>query len=242
MTVPVGDTQGVAPSAIIELFELQLDAQIHGAAAASTVYRFHAGTSALATNGNLVWAGQVYTAFPVEADGFEYSGTGQLPQPKLRVSNILGTITAILVSQPAGLEGSRVTRVRTLARFLDSANWDGGNPYGAPDPTAAFSPEVYYILQKTLENRDVVEFSLGAAFDLVGVRAPRRQCISNICQWEYKSAECGYTGTNYFTSADVATTLANDACGKRLNSCKLRFGSNAKLPYGSFPAVGSFRL
>ncbi|TCS68254.1 hypothetical protein EDC61_1305, partial [Sulfuritortus calidifontis] len=30
-------------------------------------------------------------------------------------------------------------------------------------------------------------------------------------------------------------------CGKRLASCKLRFGPYAELPFGGFPAVGLLR-
>ena len=236
MTVPVSELQSIAPSAIIELFELQLNTAIQGI---NTLYRFHAGTNATGANGDIVWAGNAYMAFPIEADGFEYSGNGQLPRPKIRVSNILGTITAIILTTP--IEGAKVTRVRTMARYLDAVNFSGGvNPYGTPDPTAEFPREVYYIDRKTAETRDVVEFELAAAFDLIGVRAPKRQCISNICQWVYRSAECSYTGTSYFTENDVATTLANDVCGKRLSSCKARFGSTAQLPFGSFPGVGTY--
>jgi lambda family phage minor tail protein L len=236
MTVPVSELQSVTPSAVIELFELQLNSAIQGS---STIYRFHAGTNATTANGDVVWAGNTYQAFPIEAEGFEYNGNGQLPRPKIRVSNIFGTITAIILATP--LEGAKVTRVRTMARYLDAVNFIGGvNPYGTPDPTAEFPREVYVIDRKSAENRDVVEFELAAAFDLVGVRAPKRQCISNVCQWVYRSAECSYTGASYFTENDVATTLANDVCGKRLSSCKARFGSTAQLPFGSFPGVGAY--
>ena len=73
------------------------------------------------------------------------------------------------------------------------------------------------------------------------MRAPKRQCIQNICQWVYRSTECGYTGTNYWTANDEAVTSASsDRCGKRLSSCKLRFGATAELPYGSFPGIGAY--
>lgn len=228
----------VAPSAVIELFELQLNALQHGV---TEVYRFHAGSNFNAS-GELVWAGNSYLALPVEADGFEYSGNGQLPRPKIRIANLLGSITAVLLALPEGLEGAKVTRIRTLARCLDAVNFPGGvNPYGTPDPTAEFPREVYYIDRKTVENRDVVEFELAAAFDLAGVRAPKRQCIANICQWVYRSAECSYTGTNYFNENDQAVgSLSLDVCGKRLSSCQARFGANNTLPFGSFPGVGSY--
>lgn len=238
MTVPVSDLQAIAPSSVIELFELQLNTTQHGA---NDIYRFHAGSN-LNANGEVVWAGNNYLQFPVEATDFEYTGNGQLPRPKLRVSNILGTITAILLTLPDGLEGAKFTRIRTLARYIDGANFPGGvNPYGTPDPTAEFPREIYYIDRKTAETRDVVEFEMAAAFDLAGVRAPKRQCIGNICQWEYRSTECGYTGSNYFDENDnVVATLAADVCGKKLSSCKARFGATAELPFGSYPGIGTY--
>jgi lambda family phage minor tail protein L len=237
MSAPIGDLQAVAPSSIIELFEIQLVQAIHGA---TTTYRFHPGTNAFTDNGSIKFGGLLYTAFPLEVDGLEYSGNGQLPRPKLRASNVLGTITSILLNLPQGLEGAKFTRIRTLARYLDAANFPTGNANA--DPTATFPAEIYYIDRKSAETRDFVEFELCAAFDLIGVRAPKRQCISNICQWVYRSAECSYTGTGYYAENDTATSQAQDVCGKKLSSCKVRFGATAQLPFGSFPAVGTFNV
>ncbi len=238
MSVPVSALQEIAPGAIIELFVLETNAAQHGGV---EVFRFHAGSN-MNGNGEVVWAGNIYQRFPVEAEGFEYNGQGQLPRPKLRVSNIFGAITALMLSLPNGLEGAKMTRIRTLARYLDGGNFPGGvNPYGTPDPTAEFPPEIYFLDRKVTENRDVVEFELAAVFDLGGVRAPKRQCISNICQWVYRSTECSYTGEAYFNANDqVVTSASQDVCGKRLTSCEKRFGKNANLPYGSFPGVGTF--
>jgi hypothetical protein len=235
---PTSELQGIAPSAVIELFELQLNVAQHGV---NDTYRFHAGTS-LNSNGEVIWAGNAYTRFPVEADGFAYEGKGTLPRPTIRCSNVLGTITSILLGLPTGLEGAKVTRIRTLARYIDAANFPGSvNPYGTPDPTAEFPREIYYVDRKSTETRDVVEFELAASFDLIGVRAPKRQCISNICQWTYRSTECSYTGATYFNENDQSVaTLAADVCGKRLSSCKARFGATAELPFGSYPGVGAF--
>lgn len=223
MPVPIADLQQPSPSAIIELFEIQLFTAIHGE---NTIYRFHNGVNAK-NGGNVVWAGNTYQRMPIEAEGFEYSGTGQLPRPTVRVSNLFGTISAILLALPRGLEGAQLTRIRTLARYLDATNFPGNvNPYGTPDTTAEFPREVFYISQKTRENRDVVEFECAAAFDLAGVRLPRRQAIANICQWTYRSAECGYAGASYYDANDNAvTTLAADVCGKRLSSCRKRFSA-----------------
>jgi lambda family phage minor tail protein L len=177
-TDPVfSEVQKINPSAIIELFTLQLDNSLHGA---TTIYRFHSGSN-LNANGEIVWAGNPYQRFPIEATGFAYQ-RGQIPRPKLIVSNALGTISAILLlvnQTTAGndLTGATFTRIRTMARFLDAANFSGGsNPLGTPDPTAEFKRQIYTVDRKSAENREVVEFELAGAIDMAGVRAPKRQC------------------------------------------------------------------
>ena len=63
---------------------------------------------------------------------------------------------------------AKVTRIRTLSRFLDAANFDNDtNPYGTPDPTSTgeMPREVYYVDRKVSENRDLVEFELASVFD-----------------------------------------------------------------------------
>ena len=176
-TAIVSNLQNINPSAIIELFTLQLDNNLHGA---TTIYRFHAGTS-LKDNGEIIWNGNSYQRFPIQAEGFAFQ-KGQLPRPTLTVSNALGTITAILLSvnnttTGNDLTGATVTRIRTLAKFLDAANFpSNANPYGTPDPTAEFPQEIYKIDRKSAENREIVQFELAAVFDLAGIRSPKRQC------------------------------------------------------------------
>ena len=183
-TDPVfSEVQKINPSAIVELFTLQLDNSLHGA---TTIYRFHSGSN-LNANGLIVWAGNSYQRFPIEATGFAYQ-RGQIPRPKLIVSNALGTISAILLTvneTTAGndLTGATVTRIRTMARFLDAVNFPNRdennnpvNPLGTPDPTAEFKRQIYTIDRKSAENREVVEFELAGAIDMAGVRAPKRQC------------------------------------------------------------------
>ena len=181
-TAPIiTDLQKINPSAIIELFTLTTDATLHGSA---QTYRFHNGTS-LHNNGDIVWAGNSYIKMPIQAEGFAFQ-KGQLPRPTLTISNALNTITALLLTvnqTTAGndLTGATVTRIRTLARYLDAANFPGSsNPFGTPDSTAEFPQEIYKIDRKSSENRETVTFELAAVFDLAGVRAPKRQCTRSI--------------------------------------------------------------
>ena len=121
----ISDIQSINPSSIIELFTLTTTSALHGSA---TTYRFHAGSS-LNSNGEIVWAGNTYQRFPVQAEGFAYQ-KGQIPRPTLTVSNVLGTITSILLSVNQtttgnDLTGATVTRIRTLAKFIDAVNFAG---------------------------------------------------------------------------------------------------------------------
>lgn len=204
-----------SPFAIIDLYELHMNLALHGT---NEVYRFHNGTNGkFNPTGDIIWKGYSYMAMPIEVEGFEYSGNGQLPRPKVRVANLLSSITALMIAVNEtttgnDLTGAKFVRIRTLSRFLDDENFtDNQNPYGPPDPDAEAPQEIYYVDRKTAENRDVVEFELASAFDLAGVRAPKRQCIANICQWQYRGPECGYTGTNYFDENDTPlNTVAAD--------------------------------
>lgn len=233
-----------SPFAIIELFEVHLSQALHGS---SEVYRFFNGAVIrTSSTTDILWKGNPYIAMPVQAEGFEYTGNGQLPRPKLRVSNLYATVSAILVNvnetTPGNdLTGAKFIRIRTLSRFLDPENFDNGvNPYGTPDPNSEMPQEIYYVDRKVTENRDFVEFELAAAFDLAGVRAPKRQCIANLCQWKYRSAECGYTGTNYFDANDKPIN-STPATNLPAGNSTLNAGSSIFLDQQLVSANGWFR-
>lgn len=224
--------QKLSPSAIVELFEV--DTTVLG----GDIYYFHAGTNGLTAN--VTWNSQEYTRFPLEGEGFNFVANGQIPRPMLRVSNLFGSITALILANN-DLIGSKVTRRRTLVRFLDAVNFTGGvNP--TEDPTAEFEPDIYYIDRKANENKNVVEFELAASIDLEGVRLPFRQIIQNVCPWLYRGAECGYAGLNYYDKNDnLVATEAEDTCSKKLSGCRARFGENSEVPYGGYPSASLIR-
>ena len=222
----------INPSAIIELFELRLDSALHGS---NDIYRWHAGANADVT-GDIVFGGETYQRIPVKAEGFEYTNTGTLPRPTLTVSNLGSEITSILLvvnqtTRGNDLGGAEVRRIRTLKKYLDGES--------AADPNVQFPQERWFVDRKASETRDAVSFELASKFDLAGQKIPRRQVVANVCQWKYRSSECSYTGSNYFdVNGNSVSTLAQDVCGKRVDSCKLRFGNNGQLPFGSFPGAG----
>lgn len=202
---------------LIELFEV--DATNLGAG----LHRFHAGSNEF--NGDIVWDAHTYTAFPVEAQGFDISGNQQLPRPKLRFSNVHQVIGA-LVRGYNDLLGAKVTRIRTYAKYLDAANFVGGNANA--DPAAFFPPDIFVIERKTVETKQVIEFELVTAVDLEEVKLPKRQLLAQSCNAVYKSARCGYVGGLSSCDKGLNTT----------NGCAAHFGADAELPFNGFPGCG----
>lgn len=240
-TVPssiASEIQKLAPDAVIELMVIDMSMLTDSTGAAGPVLYLHGGTNGLMVP--ITWAGQVYSAVPIQITSLEYNGRGQLPKPKIQVSNTAGLITALVLTY-GDLVGAKVTLRRTMARFLDAVNFPGDtNP--SADPTAQFPDDVFFVNQRTVESRTLVEFELAASFDFQGTQLPRRPIVQNVCVWLYRGAECGYTGTAYFDANDNPMSNASqDVCGKHLSSCKARFGAYNPLPFGSFPAAGLLR-
>ena len=226
------DIQRLNPGSLVDLFEL--DTSTLG----GEVFRWHNGVNGLGSD--VVWQGNTYNRLPVEASGFERSSKGTMARPSLRVANVSGLVGA-LVRELDDLVGAKVIRRRTFVKYLDAINFPN-NFNSAADPNVSFPDEVWSIDRKASENGVFVEFELSSAFDVQGIQLPRRQCIQNVCVWKYRGAECGFTGGTIADSLDQYTNNpALDQCGKRLASCKLRFGANSELPYGSFPGTGLIR-
>jgi phage-related protein len=250
---PLSDElQKLAPTAVIDLFEIHLTAAVNGS---NSVLYYHAGTNNLVEN--VVFGGKTYPAAPVEVDGFAFSAKGTLPRPTLKVANVNNGISALLLTvNPLRAE---VRRIRTFKKFLDVANFGPqliiteandiiltqsgdslassieGNATADPD---AKSVETWYIDRVASENLQFVEFELTAKLDLINLQLPRR-VVNEFCPWKYRGTECGYNGSNFFDVHDDPTFEANDVCGKRLSSCRARFpdgkGDGAEaIPFGGF--------
>ena len=143
----------------------------------------------------VVFAGNTYIPFPIMVKGVSADGTGKIPRPSLMASNINGFVSNLLL-QNQNLIGARVIRQRVFARFIDAINFPNGkNPWGIPDPTAAYPQETWYVNRKISENQQAVEWELGSLFEIDGVKLPRRQINANVCAFKYRDPDtCGVTG------------------------------------------------
>lgn len=213
--------------AIVEMFELDLQ-PITG----NVEDKFYFTNQVKPDETKVQWKGNVYEPLPISATGFERSTSGQIPQPSLTVANVLGTFTQV-IGPLDDLVGAKVTRRRTLGKYLD------GEP-GA-NPSQEFPEDIYFVEQKTGENALVIIWTLASPLDLEGLQLPCRIITQNYCQWRYRSSECGYTGGPVADARDRSTSSsAADVCGKRLKSCQLRF-PNQSLPFGGFPGASISR-
>lgn len=218
------DVQKLAAGSIIDLYEL--DATNIG----SELFRWVAEVNEL--DNDVVWQGNTYSRFPIEASGFSRSGTGTQPRPTIKTSNIAG-LTGAVVREFEDMIGAKFTRRRTFVKYLDAVNFAAGNPQA--DPNVAFPDEIWFVDRKAAENGIFISFELASAMDLTNAKIPKRQVTQNVCAWQYRSPECSYTGPTVVDINDDPTTdPAKDACGHRVESCKLHFGFNTPLPYGGF--------
>lgn len=196
----------------------------------------------LCGQGSVTFGGHTYLPFPIQAEGFEFSGKGTLPRPSVTIATDASIIS--LISNPNQYIGLTFKRIRTYRKFLD----DGENP----DPNATFPVDEYVIDRKTSQTSKILQFELCSRIDQEGKRIPARQIIRDSCPYSYRRYNpsatlnfsyqevmaCPYTGTEYFDAAGNQTTIDKDKCGKRLTDCQLRFGTEGGVPFGGFPGVG----
>ncbi|MFJ9531258.1 phage minor tail protein L [Herbaspirillum sp. NPDC101396] len=223
------DMQKLEVGQRVELFELD------ATSISGDILRFHG----YADVGPIWWQGNEYSPWPIKAEGFAKTSDGQPPTPKLSVGNIDGSIGAACLYLD-DFVGAELTKRTTLGKYLDAINFPDGNPEA--DPEEEFPPEIWFVEQKVSETDEVIEFELSSPLDFDGLMLPGRRIIANLCPWVYRGTECGWTGVTFYDAKDQPLTDPNlDRCGKRLSSCKCRFGEYEELPYGGFPAADLIR-
>lgn len=159
-----------------------------------------------------------YQPTPIQATGFEISGSNRLPTPKVAIGNVDGQMSN-LSADFEDLIGFRFWRIRTYAKYLRSI--DGINQ-ATYDASAYFTPDLWYFNRKTEETKLGVIYELNSALDLEGLSIPGRKIYPNYCPFAYGSPDCG-------------STAGQLRCGKTLSACKAR--NSAPYPFGGFPAA-----
>ena len=121
------------PTAVLELFQIYPDRLDKP----NLFMGFHGG--ALYDN-SLLWQGVQYLPLAIESEGFDLLADGKLARPKIRVANVNNIVTNFLQNYK-DFVNAKVIRKRVSVKFLDDANFDGGNHFGVADPTAELISE-----------------------------------------------------------------------------------------------------
>ena len=182
---------------------------------------------------NIIWQGETFEPMALEVSGLEMRSDGKASAPTLSMANNIGGIQGAISAyclQFADFAGAKLKVITTLAKYLDAENFSAGNATANPSEKRE---QIWFIEQKTSENAQQVTFELSNPVDFEGLKIPTRQ-ISNYCNWEYRSEECGYIGSAMFTEKDEPTdNPALDRCNYRTSGCRCR---ENELHFGGFPA------
>jgi lambda family phage minor tail protein L len=176
----------IQPTAILEFFRIYPDTVVKP----DIFISVHGGSI---FGENVTWQGIEYIPVPIECEGFEINGNGQLARPKIRFANKDFLITSLLQNN-FDFKNAKIVRKRTFVKYLDDVNFDGGNPFGEQDFTAEISNEAFLIGQKTAENKVFVEFELTSPLDLENFEVTNRNILAKYCYWSYRGHGCNYKG------------------------------------------------
>lgn len=158
------------------------------------------------SDGDIVFDGQTYTAFPLTHDAIEENILGEVGSLKVSVANVSRVMQAYLETYD-GFRGHSVVVKIVWSGLLAMMD--------------AYIADTFYI-DSVVATVEAVEFTLVTKLDLMQVELPARKFNRNFCSWIFRSDECGYTGTG-------------DVCNRTFQRCKelenqLRFGGFPAVP------------
>ena len=176
----------------------------------------------------VIWQGRKYDAWPIQGAGFDLVGKGTSARPSLIVSNLLGLVTG-LAEDLQSLVGAAVVRRQVYVRFLDAVNFRAGNPEADPEQEVTSR---WVIEQLSELKATTATFVLATPTETDGSMFPGRIMLADVCNWQYRSDECGYDGPAVADEFDQPTSdPSKDACSKCRTGCELR---------DNLPRIGCF--
>lgn len=214
--------------ALVEMYEIELKDE--------TILRFSPSSVAGA---HIFFAGKEYQSIPIQAEGFQWTGSGTIPRPTLTLASADTSFLSLVIGDD--LTGCPVTRMKTYRKYLD----DGDHP----NPTALFPLERYVINKKTEHTKHLLVYELTTKQDQEGRMVPALQVIRDTCRhrfrkwdghkWNYAGVTCPYTNSRMYDEHGNQTSDPYKAqCGRKVTDCQLHFGEGATLPIRAFPGVG----
>jgi len=162
---------------------------------------------------DITWDGETWTAFPFDLDESKQDADGSIQTLAIRVSNVQRQVEKY-VNDADGGSNTTVTLRVVYSEELDED---------------AVLEEIFTVGTVRCTN-DWVTFELEPEAFLTQ-RFPRDTFNRTRCRWNFKSRECGYTGTTYSSCNNV---LADCILRDRVSS----FGGTPGLPDGSNEEAG----
>jgi len=221
----VSEVMSLYPSALITLFEIDISdlglnagilSQTEYNIGINTIFRFHNNINL--TNNSIFWQGNQYVAAPINAENFEMNlkGSPAIPTLTLTVSDAGIPQISIFkqrIRQLGDIAGAKVTRIRTFAKFIDSANFFNNIPPAnfSPDPTQEMTRDIFYIDRLSQEDKYMVQYELSPLFVLDDITLPGRIISENSCPWQYRGEGCLYEYSGRATYIHNNGTLLKSA-------------------------------
>jgi len=159
---------------------------------------------------DVTFNGIAYTRFPITIDTISENNKGAIDSVNLIVANVSRLIQSYLESKD--LRGKKVSIKTVWANQLTD--------------TSAYIEDIFYIDSYSAD-QDNVNFILTSKFDVLDVELPLRRYSRNYCNWKFKGAECGYSGSE-------------TVCNKTKQDCKAT--KNNFKRFGGFPSIQSNRI
>lgn len=159
------------------------------------------------------WCGDTYKAIVFQIDKISDTSTGEIPQVKLKISNISGIFDDYIAQYDMLLKQNGVfgNEVKCSLYIVNTNDLDSGIPLR----------DDHYVLVSPSINSEWATFTLGVDSPLED-RCPRRRIFKNHCDFKLRDANCKYTGNAA-------------SCGQTLEGC-MSLGN--ALNYGGFAGIG----
>jgi lambda family phage minor tail protein L len=161
---------------------------------------------------DITWDSELWQNFPFTLEDISQGTDGSVPSWVIKISNVNRAIEQYLQQydlylKQNGIDGNEIT---CIIRVVNSK--DLGNTEPITEHTA--------ILNQPTTDPQWATFKLSAKSPY-NKQFPPRKVLKSFCAWQFKSEQCGYTGT--------ATS-----CDKTLTNCRLLDNSPR---FGGFPGV-----
>lgn len=149
----------------------------------------------------VAYRGRLYTPTAIKHSDMSQSSDGKISDVTLDIGNADRIIQTYI--ERYDLVGKRV---KIIQYFYGSSN---GTIQGT------------FKIKAVKAGKESATFTLSIGLDYIKSEIPRRYASSRFCHWQFKSVECGYTGTD-------------DSCEKTFDDC-LAKGNIARI--GCFPGI-----